>query len=125
MSHMCPQECRALGRQLPGPRVDWSRMRPGEHLVQFYERDEFLLESLRGYVGAGLERGEAVIVSATPEHRLGLEQRLAMDGVDVATARREGRYLDFDAADTLARVMTDGTLDGDKVRALGGETLDL
>jgi signal transduction histidine kinase len=98
-------------------------MQPGEHLVQFYEGDEFLLDALRGYIGAGLKDGEATIVVATPEHRQELERQLTLDGVDVAGARAAGQYLDFDAAETLARISTGGAPDPERFRDVIGGVL--
>ena len=47
------------------PQVDWSEMRDSEHFVQFYENDDFLIESVSGFVGAALAEGQASIVIAT------------------------------------------------------------
>src|ERR1700704_5074571 len=36
------------------PQVDWTQMGDSEHFVQFYENDEFLIESVSAFVGAAL-----------------------------------------------------------------------
>ena len=36
------------------PQVDWSEMGECEHFVQFYERDEFLMDSVSGFVAGKL-----------------------------------------------------------------------
>jgi anti-sigma regulatory factor (Ser/Thr protein kinase) len=74
----------------------------GEHVVQFYEGESDLAETVGGYLAAGAQDGEVVIVIATPFHRAAFEAELTARGVDVAAARGEGRYLEFDAAETLA-----------------------
>src|ERR1700754_1066085 len=51
------------------PPVDWTKMGDSEHFVQFYEHDEFLIESVSGFVGAALSTGDCAIVAATAEHR--------------------------------------------------------
>ena len=51
------------------PQVDWNKMGDSEHFVQFYENDEFLIESVSGFVGAALRDGGSSVVAATPEHR--------------------------------------------------------
>lgn len=79
-----------------------------DHFVQFYERDEFLVDSVSGFIAAGLRAGEAGIVIATAEHRHLLEERLAKLGVDVADLRDSGQYIALDAAETLSRFMREG-----------------
>jgi PAS domain S-box-containing protein len=94
------------------------------HVVQFYEDDAFLLESMTRFVGAGLGAGDAAIVIATPRHRNGLEKRLGARGVDLRIARRQGRYIALDAAETLSALMADGCPDEIRFRAVVGETIE-
>jgi signal transduction histidine kinase/CheY-like chemotaxis protein len=91
------------------PHSDWRGLGEGEHFVQFYETDTFLLDSLSGFVGTGLGAGDACIVVATKVHREGLEERLQSYGLDVATARATGQYVALDAAETLAQFMVNGS----------------
>ena len=79
---------------------------PDGHVVQFYETDAFLIDSVCGYIGAGLGAGEAGIVIATPAHRRAIEARLLADGLDLDAARARDVYIARDAAETLARFMT-------------------
>jgi len=90
------------------PRLDWSGMRASDHFVQFYDADAFLLDSLCGYVAAGLDGGEACVVVLHAPHREGLEERLRARGLDLASARAEGRYVALDADETLSAFMVEG-----------------
>ena len=40
------------------PLSDWGGMNEPTHFVQFYETDTFLLDSLNGFIGAGLRDGD-------------------------------------------------------------------
>ena len=82
-----------------------------EHVVQFYEADPSLSDSLARFIGEGLAAGEAGIVVATREHREELERRLRADGVDLDAARAVDAYVALDAEATLARIMRDGMPD--------------
>ncbi|MDT4952091.1 MAG: hypothetical protein QOJ02_229 [Acidobacteriota bacterium] len=95
------------------PLTDWSEMSESEHFVQFYETDGFLLNSLSGFVGTGLRAGEAVIVVATKEHRMGLEELLQESGLDIFRARATGQYISLDADETLSKFMVDGQPDAE------------
>lgn len=91
--------------------VNWSQMGKSEHFVQFYESDEYLLDSLTGFIGTGLSLGDACIVVATKSHRDGLEERLKADGFDLAAAHSRGEYIPLDALETLSKFMVDGLPD--------------
>jgi signal transduction histidine kinase len=82
--------------------------RAGTHIVRYYEDDAALVDEIGHYVATGLAVGEPAVVIATPTHRDGFERRLKVRGINVAEARRAGRYMPLDAAETLARITTDG-----------------
>src|SRR5437764_405264 len=79
-------------RQKLVPLFSWSEISEFEHFVQFYETDKFLLDSVSGFIGAGLGSGAACIVVATKEHREGLEERLQINGLDTSSAQAQHRY---------------------------------
>jgi len=81
------------------------------HVVQFYEGDAFLVDTVARFVGAGLGAGDTAVIIATRPHRKHVEEQLRMRGLDVSRAREQGRYIPLDAAETLARFMRDGQPD--------------
>src|SRR5688500_645839 len=93
------------------PRTSWSQMGAREHFVQFYEEDDFLVDSVAGFIGSGLRAGDAGIVIATPSHRAALDMRLKDLGIDIAAMKASGQYLALDAAETLALFMVHGLPD--------------
>lgn len=94
---------------------------PGDHLIEVYERDEFLATTVRDFVAPGLHRREPVVVVATPEHRAAFDAALRNDRVDVDGARAAGLYIELDARDLLAGFMRDGMPDRDLFMASAGE----
>src|SRR6266699_1460152 len=107
------------------PHSDWSKMRDVEHFVQFYEADTFLLNSLSGFIGAGLGAGDACIVVATEAHRQGLEERLKDNGLDLAAVRAHGKYISLDASETLSKLMVNGSLEPQRFTEVIGELVAL
>jgi PAS domain S-box-containing protein len=93
------------------------------HLVQFYEDDGFLVQSLRRFIGSALTGGAAALVIATPEHRAALEVQLARDGHDLAQAGATGRYSALDAAETLSGFCSDNGPDPERFREILGAAL--
>lgn len=96
----------------------------GAHVVQFYESESFLVDSVGSFIAAGLLAGEAAIVIATPEHGAGFDHALAAAGVDVGLARREGRYVSLDAEATLAQFAIGDDVDRDRFLGLLGDAID-
>jgi hypothetical protein len=80
-----------------------------DHLVEFYETDALLVESVRDFVSPGLKAGEPVIVVATPEHGADFTTALELAGFDVPEHRRLGLLVELDASETLAKFMVDGS----------------
>ena len=78
------------------------------HEVQFYSNDACFLDRLTQFIGEALTAGNAVIVIATESHRDGLLPRLKAQGVDIAGAIEEGRYISLDPAETLSTFMVNG-----------------
>lgn len=91
-----------------------------DHLVEFYESDSLLAESVRDFLAPALEAGEAAIVVATAAHRAAFAAALAERGVDLEAARQEGRLVECDAAETLARFVTDAVPDENMFDAVVG-----
>jgi len=51
------------GPGVPTPRLlKLKVMNPSEHFVQFYERDESLMDTVTGFIASGIEAGESCIV---------------------------------------------------------------
>ncbi|CAN5609461.1 hypothetical protein BH23PAT1_BH23PAT1_0180 [soil metagenome] len=82
-----------------------------EHLVQFYPYETILMASLEEYIRAGIKGGDTCIVIASQEHLKYLDERLARNNIDTARARKNGQYINLDAAKTLEKFMINGLPD--------------
>jgi len=94
-----------------------------EHVVQFYQDDNFLIDAVSGFVGSALAAGDATVLIATAAHREGVEQVLRKRGLEIGQAARQGRFLALDATETLAQFMVDGLPDEERFRKVIGATL--
>lgn len=97
---------RSADPRLDSPRADDTIDDHG-HLVQFYESDVFLAESVRDFIVAGFERNEAAVIVATKDHRVAIDELLEATGLDLQRLRNQGRYVLLDANETLSRFMVD------------------
>ena len=96
---------------------------PHPHAVAFYDHDDDLVAQVAGFVGDGLFDVEVVVVVATGDHLAGLGAALEAEGIDVDAARDSGRYVTFDAAETLAHFDRDGVIDPATFESLIGGIL--
>lgn len=87
------------------PLVFWGEIAPSNHILQIYENDEVILSSLEGYVTAGFDRNESVIIIATDDHISGLNKRLAAAGYDLQKLEKNERYLTVNAHTVLDQFM--------------------
>jgi signal transduction histidine kinase/ActR/RegA family two-component response regulator len=87
--------------------INWFEIGDTEHLVQFYEGDSFLIESVADFLTGGFAKGEGAIVVATENHLRGLEACLVHRGLDVASLIASGQFTCFCAEDVLSQLLRD------------------
>ena len=95
-----------------------------EHLVEFYDSEDYLVGTVAGFAGPALDAGDAAVVVATADHRRAFEAALGRAGVDVAGAVASGRYLSFDAAELLESFMVDGAPDPRRFADTAGRVIE-
>ena len=87
------------------------KLEPPAHLVQFCSDNQTLLKNVIGYLGTGLNQGDALLIIASAERNAAFVQGLRESGADPEAAMRERRLLFADAEQTLKRFMVDGQPD--------------
>jgi hypothetical protein len=87
------------------PTCDWTDMGCDAHFVQFFESDNFIVNEVSEYVLHGLKTGETCIVVATKSHLEGIEAVIRNFTGDLRGDVFGGRYIAFDAEETLAKIM--------------------
>ncbi|MGH9296760.1 MAG: MEDS domain-containing protein [Acidimicrobiales bacterium] len=95
-------------------------LRPNDHAVLFYDRDEELVGAVRRYVIDAVASGKTAVVVATEAHRRAVEAGLASAGIDSLQARQAGTYVPVDADAMLARILRGGRPASDLFRAVTG-----
>jgi|GEM_PF-2016361 len=86
------------------------------HFVQFYERDESLVEAVTDFFAPALLGEDSVVLIATEAHRRAIEELLLTRNVDLEHLTDEGRYVSLNAAETLEAFMIDDAPDADLFR---------
>lgn len=103
--------------------VFWGEIAPCEHLVQIYTSDDVFLDSLEGFVSGGMQKGDGIVIIATPGHISALNQRLTARGFNVETARSRNQYITLDADECLKKFMVKGRPDEELFEHFVGELL--
>lgn len=96
----------------------------GEHLVQFYDDDAFIVNEIWDFISPCLRRGETAVVIAT-QARLGNLAHKFISGQLHTTSLRPaiGKYMPIDAAATLSQLLVDGLLDEARFKTIVGSLL--
>ncbi len=111
------------GRGIVPIEVEGNSVGTGDHVVQFYERDEDLVRSVTRYLLRAVEAAEAAIVIATEAHRRAFEHELEAAGVDVVELVGRGHVQMFDAAATLSGFYADGRMEREAFNSVLGAAL--
>jgi hypothetical protein len=85
--------------------IFWAEIAPCNHIVQIYENEQVILDSLEGFVTSGFEAGENVIIIATEEHINALNLRLIKNGHDVHELCSADQYIPLNAERILSKFM--------------------
>lgn len=88
---------------IPAPQTQSEIVR--HHPAHFYADDETFLSDFTGFITSALNAQGAVIVVTTESHRTSLIERLQGDGVNIAAAVDQKRYIALDVADPLSPTM--------------------
>ncbi len=113
--------CASSVRSVPGMELQPAQ---STHIVQFYERDDFLVESVARFLDPTLAAGGAALIVATKAHREALADELTARGLNLETASQEGRYLALDAAAVLTEFMVEGWPDENRCRLVLSQIID-
>ena len=76
-----------------------------EHHLQLFDSSKSLAETVAAFLIAGFERGEPLLVVATPQHRELLARKLEEAGLNLREAMLANRLVMLDAAQTLEKFM--------------------
>ena len=96
----------------------------GDHIVHFYEDEEFLFNAVAHFAAAGLAADEPVLIVATESHRAAFADRLCRNGASPDVAVASGQLLMLDARETLTRFMIGDEPDWHRFRATIGAALE-
>jgi KaiC/GvpD/RAD55 family RecA-like ATPase len=94
------------------------------HVVQFYTKDESLIEGLCQFVRSAIRDGDSAVLVVSESHRRELTQKLRDCGKDVAAALGDRRCLVLDATETLAEFMDSERPNRKKFVAVLGSMID-
>jgi hypothetical protein len=76
-----------------------------EHHVQLFDSSRSMADTVSAFLMAGFNRGEPLLIVATPEHRELLARRLHEAGVNIHEATAANRLVMLDAVECLEKFM--------------------
>ena len=90
----------------------------GDHVVQTYRDERFVVDAVSLFTGLGIGKGEVVVLVATRAHLQAVEHRLEAMGIAVDDVKQWGQLTEMDAAGALAQFMVDGMPDRERFLAV-------
>jgi signal transduction histidine kinase len=94
------------------------------HMVQFYEDEQFLVDNVAHFIAAGLRGGEPIIIIATEAHRTAFADHVRLHGLDVEKALASGQLTMLDARKTLGELMVGDRPDWERFRRVIGSWIE-
>jgi hypothetical protein len=95
----------------------WGEIAPADHLVQVYEDDNVLLNTLEGFAGSGFIAGDCVVIIAKAVNLEALSIRLKDQHFDLDSLILSGQYIPVNADDLLNLFMVNDWPHDKKFRA--------
>jgi len=92
----------------------WSDVAALDHVVQIYDNDTMLLNTLADFASNGFHAGDSVVIIATGKHLTALNTRLKVRGLDLSPLIKADQYIMLDADEVLADFMVNGMPSEDK-----------
>src|ERR1700741_311630 len=96
-----------------------------DHIVKFYETKDPRCEFASQFLAPGVERGNPMLLIATPEHLSAIAKHLRLLSVDVDALARSGQLTQMDAEKTLASFMVNDLPDRRRFKLAVGSAIDL
>ncbi|HEY6971210.1 MAG TPA: response regulator [Candidatus Angelobacter sp.] len=93
------------------------------HEVEFYSDEAAFVTGLARLIASVLKAGHIAILVASVVHRTDVLHKLRADGVDIDSALKDGRCIEIDSVDALARLMVDGRPDPVRCANLIGDVV--
>jgi hypothetical protein len=96
---------------------------PRGHIVYPYTSESQVAEAVCLFAGAGLRKGDAVLLVMTEAHRQPVRQRLEDEGFPVAKLEASGQLACADAEGLLATFLLDGIIDEQRFKTAIGDMI--
>lgn len=89
-------------------------LRDGDHLVQFYKDEKFLIETIVNYSAPALMNGEGVLIIASDLHLEMFEKSLRKLPLNTSLLRLTGQLVFLNVSEILPKIMTNDIPDAAK-----------
>jgi hypothetical protein len=98
--------------------------KPCGHIVYPYTDESQVAEAVCLFAGAGLQKGEAVLLVMTAAHREPIRQRLEQQGFNLQEMEASGQLVCADALSLLSTFLFDGIVDEHRFKSTVGGMIE-
>jgi len=97
---------------------------PCGHIVYPYNSESEVADVVALFAGAGLEKGESVLLVMKDDHRQPIRQRLEQRGFDLRALEESGQLTCADAEKLLSTFMSEGVIDENRFKTVVGNLIE-
>jgi len=97
---------------------------PSGHIVYPYTDDSQIADAVSLFAGAGLRKGEAVLLVVSALHLEPIKARLEQEGLNLAALEESGQLVYREAESLLATFMFDGIIDNLRFKTTIGALIE-
>ncbi len=101
-----------------------ARIKAGAHIVQFYDGEDFLCQTVCEYAAGGLGSGDPVVIIATKSHLRAFTERLEANSINTTRALVRGQLTLLDAEDTLSLISNENDIDWARLKTYVGGLIE-
>jgi hypothetical protein len=88
-----------------GTQILLRRIAPNDHAIALYEKPGQFINDLVTFVRDGFKAGETIVVVATSQHLLTIQNEMRAEGFDIFYMTLRGQFITFDVETVLDKFM--------------------
>jgi hypothetical protein len=96
----------------------WKEIALHEHIIQLYDNEGILTDTMMGFVAAAIEADENAVVVATYKHLNALEDRMESYGLHIETLISDHKFIPINVEEIVGAFIVNGQVDEERMNKI-------